>query len=249
MPTEHTGAPRRDPAGTEPPAPVADTYRPTLLDRVGPDAALLWRSLGWSGLIAVLGMFFGALAALTRGASFAAVAGWSLRIGVAAGVLSLVFTLVMSRGMSAGFLAFIQPSGASGPAESQFSYQQALAARGDVAAAIASYEDLLRVASPKDIPVRLRAADLYVDFKTDARRAAELYREVQRVPTVPPTDYVYATNRLISLYLGVLADRGKAMGELRRLIDLYPDSQVASHARTALANLKREIHGEGQQPT
>ena len=58
---------------------------------------------------------------------------------------------------------------------------------------------------------------------------------------MPPPSFVYATNRLISLYLGALADPGKAMGELRRLIDRYPASDVAVHARKALADLKREM--------
>jgi hypothetical protein len=193
----------------------------------------------------MIGMFLGAVATISTGRGVVAIAAWTLGLGVVAGVVSLVLLRVMSESAGAGFLAFTQPRGASSPSEDQFSYQYALAARGDVDAALASYESLLQLASPQDVAVRLRAADLCVERKRDARRAAELYREVQRMPSVSSSNFVYATNRLISLYLGVLADPGKALGELRRLIDRDPTSDVATHARKALANLKSEMPVDG----
>jgi hypothetical protein len=41
------------------------------------------------------------------------------------------------------------------------------------------------------------------------------------------------------------ADPGKALGELRRLIDRDPTSDAATHARKALVNLKREMAIDG----
>jgi hypothetical protein len=218
-----------------------DGYQPTLPDRLGRDGASLLPLIAWSVGAAILGTFFGVLGAMRAGRSTSA---WGLRVGLAAGILTMVIGFITSRGSGAAFLAFIQPSGASTPAESDFSYQDALAIRGEVAAALSSYQELLQLASPHDVAVRLRAADLYADSGRDVGRAVALYREVQRIPTAPSAAYVYATNRLVSLYLGVLAKPGQAMGELRRLIDRYPSSDVAVHARTALANLKREMRAE-----
>jgi len=42
----------------------------------------------------------------------------------------------------------------------------------------------------------------------------------------------------VDLHLGPLADEGKAMVALRRLIDGYPDTREAAEAREALARLK-----------
>ena len=46
-------------------------------------------------------------------------------------------------------------------------------------------------------------------------RAAELFREVQRIPGVTVGEDICVSNRLVDLLTGPLADRGKAMGELR----------------------------------
>jgi hypothetical protein len=218
-----------------------DGYQPTFLDRIGPEGASLLPLVAWSVGVAILGAFFGVLGAIREHRSTSA---WGLGVGLAAGILTMVIGFITNRGSGAAFLAFIQPSGASTPAESDFSYQDALAIRGDVAGALSSYEELLQLASPRDVAVRLRAADLYADSGRDVGRAVALYKEVQRIPTAPSAAYVYATNRLVSLFLDVLAKPGNAMGELRRLIDRYPSSDVAVHARTALANLKREMRVE-----
>ena len=42
--------------------------------------------------------------------------------------------------------------------------------------------------------------------------------------------YAYATNRLVDLLTGPLNDPGRAMGELRRLIDRAPQSPAAVNA-------------------
>lgn len=46
----------------------------------------------------------------------------------------------------------------------------------------------------------------------------------------------YATHRLLDLYLGVLDDPGRAMEELRRMADRFPDTP---DGQGALAELRR----------
>jgi hypothetical protein len=48
---------------------------------------------------------------------------------------------------------------------------------------------------------------------------------------------------LVELYEHHLADPGRAMAELRRLIDRYPTAQDARRLRTALAELKAARYG------
>ena len=96
--------------------------------------------------------------------------------------------------------------------------------------------------NPDAADVRIKAAELYVREKGDYRRAAELFRDVQRLPTITTGEDVYATNRLVDLYTGPLADTGRALVELRRLIERYPGSAAATHARAALATLKPRVH-------
>jgi predicted Zn-dependent protease len=127
----------------------------------------------------------------------------------------------------------------STPYEEQFSYQQALVMKGKVDEALASFEELIE-ASPNAVQPRLRAAELYA--KHDApRRAAELLREALRSPALTAGQNVYATNRLVDLLAGPLGDPGRACVELRRLIDRYPRSTNAQHAREALARIKERM--------
>jgi tetratricopeptide (TPR) repeat protein len=131
--------------------------------------------------------------------------------------------------------------GSTTPYQEQYSREQALVMRGDVDEALRSFEAIL-LEKPDAIAPRIKAAELYVKEKGSHRRAAELFREVQRVASITPGEDVYATNRLVDLYAGPLADPGRALVELRRLIERYPDSAAAKHARIALAALKTRVH-------
>jgi hypothetical protein len=215
----------------------------TLARDAGPDRLLLLRAGWWTAITTVLGAVAGVVLAAKHGGGAFAVAVSGLASGTVAGVMTFAMTYGLAQGAGEGILAFLQPSGASCPPERQFSFQEALAAQGDVLAALASYEELLRAAPIDDVTLRLRAADLYASSKADPHRAAALYRGAQRIPSISAADHAFATNRLITLYLGPLNDSGRAMAELRRLADHHPGTELAAGARSALARLKRETLG------
>ena len=126
-----------------------------------------------------------------------------------------------------------------GPEAAQYSEQDAMVMRGEVARALASYEEII-LASPNDPAPRIRAADLYA--KNGQRdRAEALYKAVQRLPNVSAKDDVYVSNRLVDLYLQWPDREARALSELRRIIDTYPESDVAGRARIGLANLKSQL--------
>jgi tetratricopeptide (TPR) repeat protein len=131
---------------------------------------------------------------------------------------------------------FVAPSGSTTPYEPGFSYQQSLAARGDVAGALESYEAVLRE-SPHDVEALAQAADLYASHGHH-ERAIALFRAMRAIPDVSAARDVYASNRLIDLYLGPVNDEGRALVELRRLIEMHPGTDTARRAREALGRLK-----------
>ena len=130
----------------------------------------------------------------------------------------------------------VAPSGSTTPYERTFSYQQALAIKGDVAGALESYEAVI-AESPNEIEAHVQAAELYAS-NANPTRAIELFRAVRAIPMLSAARAIYVSNRLIDLYLGPASNDGRALVELRRLIELYPDSDTARRAREALGKLK-----------
>lgn len=124
--------------------------------------------------------------------------------------------------------------------EDEYSFQQSLVRQGRVDEALASYEELI-AATPNAVEPRIRAAELYAQRPATARRAAELYREVLRVPSLPLGREAYVTNRLVDVLVGPLGDHGRAMVELRRLIARHPGTKVAKQASAALARLEEMV--------
>lgn len=133
---------------------------------------------------------------------------------------------------------FVAPSGSTTPYEQTFSYQQSLAARGDIPGALESYEAVLRE-SPHEAEAHVQAAELYASIGNTGR-AIELLRAVREIPGVSSAREIYASNRLIDLYLGAANDDGRALVELRRLVERHPGTDTATRAREALGRLKAQ---------
>ena len=156
----------------------------------------------------------------------------SLGAAVLVGGLGPLLGYLASRGAST-----IVFGGSTTPYVAQHSYQDALIQQGKLAEALESFEALI-AEQPAAADVRIRAAELYAKDESSVKRAAELFREVQRIPGVSIGNDVYATNRLVDLLIGPLDNPSRALVELRRLIDRYPRSSAAVRARETLAVLK-----------
>jgi hypothetical protein len=207
------------------------SYKPTFLDRHGPDGALRIRAAGYG--VMVFGTTVGAASFTGAPMMYTLVAAVTLSVAVYLGSMRI--------GTAAGdAMQYFTAGGSSTPYEEQFSQEQALVMQRDYAGALALYEGRI-AASPGEQRVRVAAADLYVTHGDNPRRAAELYREVQRSPEVSTGHDVYVSNKLADLYLGPLDEPRRALVEFRRLIERYPGSTAAKHARLALANLKEDM--------
>jgi hypothetical protein len=215
-------------------------YRPTLIDRLGPAGINRVKVLPAAGAAFVIAALAGFYALARLGWPIAALLTVVLLAASAVGALTWLAAVKLVDAAGEGFGAFIAPSGASTPAAPDYSYQDALVVRGQVASALESYESII-AASPGIVDARLRLADLYARQGGNPQRAADLFREVQRLPGVSAGDELYASNRLVDLYSGPLRQPGRAIVELRRITQRHPRSAAAAHADRAIADLKGRL--------
>lgn len=213
------------------------------LARFGADSALQGKALGYGCLVA--GVTFGAAIILSLLAGVPSLAAVLALVAVALSLGALTAYVGSRLGEGAGVVVqgFVQPSGNSTPYEQSFSYQEAMVMRGDIDGALESYEAII-VEQPTLVSARLAAAEHYARGARNPARAAELFREIRAIPGVPIRDAIYSSSRLVDLYDGPLNDPGRALVELRRIIELYPSSAVAKHARSALPALKKRLETE-----
>jgi hypothetical protein len=219
-----------------------EEYRRSLFDRQGPEAAHFLQTVSSLLIPIVGGAFIGGGLAVQKDFSPAFVVLSALGGSLTFALWWWFFVTRTSHGAGRLFGAFIQPSGA-GSYERQYSHEDALVMRGDAGGALASYEKII-LETPNDPQPRIRAADLYA--KSGIHERAEiLYRAVQRLPRVSPRDDIYASNRLVDLYLAWPGHEKNGLRELRRLIDTYPETDVATRAREGLVNLQSQL-GEAE---
>lgn len=221
---------------------MSPAYKRSIFDRLGPDAAPLVRSIVFALTMAPLGAAGGAVVGSRMGLEKSMIILMAL-VGAFMGSALIFFIIrVIPYSGGAAMQATLMPSGNTTPYETDYSFELALAMKGDVKGALASFEEKI-AASPLDAAVRLKAAEIFLTDKNYSR-ARDLYKEVQRIPNVGRHDDVVASYRLVDLYRGKLHEPGKALPEFRRLIERYPNSQIEAQAREALANLKREMSFE-----
>jgi tetratricopeptide repeat protein len=215
-----------------------DEYKRTLFDRHGPEAAHLLQTVSSLIIPIVAGALIGGALAAKKGWGVVLIVVSALAGSVLFAVCWWYFVTRLSHGAGRTFGEFLQPSGA-GSYERQYSHEDAMVMRGDVEGALTSYEKMM-LETPNDAQPRIRAAELYL--KSGMRERAEtLYRAVQRLPRVAGKDDIYASNRLVDLYLAWPGHETKGLRELRRLVDTYPETDVAERARAGLVNLKSQL--------
>ena len=159
-----------------------------------------------------------------------------------AGAFSAVIAIKVSNRAGQAAASVYNPTGSTTPYQRVFSYQKALEMRGDMAGARESYEALI-AESPGDAAVRFAAAEFCAGRGKDPARAAELYREIRLLRGATAQHESAATNALIDLYRGPLADDGRARSELRRYAERFAGSPQGEMARRALEEMKRTPPG------
>jgi tetratricopeptide repeat protein len=195
--------------------------------------------------------FGGYVFGIVLGLLFGAPLGWLLKLRgpflVLFVILSIWAMARFIRGMMTGvvdgtanfFLRMVWPSGDSTPYEKTYSAEQALAARGDIEGALKGYRMAMHQ-NPGDPEPRFRVAELL--FRGDhPDKAVAFFREGRELAGDNRARELYATQRLIDLYLGPLGDDVRALVELRRLVERFPGTPEAAAARNVLMRMKAEV--------
>jgi hypothetical protein len=120
----------------------------------------------------------------------------------------------------------------------------AMEAKGDYRSAVAAWE-AVSVAEPGNPWPLIRAGELYLRELGEPGMALDRFRHASEVPGITPEQHRYASQKVIDLYLGPLVNEGRAMAEMRRLIDRHPGTREAEGARAALQRLKEKRANPG----
>ena len=160
------------------------------------------------------------------------------RVGMAAlgGLIGSAVTLLMIHVTQAwtqrGMLAVLEPGG-RGRDTAVYSHAEALAAAGNLDAASKAFEQVRR--EHGDTASLWRAeAEVQLRPEGNAERARELLMRLRKAPDATRADELYATHRLVDLYLGPLANEARAVAELRRIAERFPGTRDADGARAEL---------------
>src|SRR5690606_14091577 len=118
------------------------------------------------------------------------------------------------------------PSGDTTAYTPTFSHIEALEIRGDLDGAAEAWA--VEVAqAPDHMLTVIRAADFHLRARKDADAAMELFVRARTIGTGTPDLRRYVQQKIVDLYLDQLRDDGRAMVELRRLIDGFPGTREA----------------------
>jgi hypothetical protein len=139
-----------------------------------------------------------------------------------------------------GFFQLMVNVGLMRPGEG-YSEIETLAARGHTQAAAEAYAERARNHSERAEATLRRAALLAGPLGEPETAAVEL--DSLRAAPLSKRDDFRVGLALVELYEHHLGDPGRAMTELRRLIDRYPTAQGARRLRVALGELKAERYG------
>ena len=123
-------------------------------------------------------------------------------------------------------------------AGSGYSSIETLVARGHLTAAAEAYAE--RARNPRErVDATLRRAALLAESLDSAETAAVELDGLRSQPLSRREDFRVGL-ALVALYEHYLGDPGRAMAELRRLIDRHPSARDARRLRVALTELKSE---------
>lgn len=131
----------------------------------------------------------------------------------------------------------IHAPGGAGGYKHTYSEIDALEAKGAFLAAAEAWDDAARDA-PSDAWPLIRAGEIRWRRLDDAPSALERFSRARERGERTPDLQLFAAQKVIDLYLGPLRDEGRAMVELRRLIERHPASREAEFARAALRRIK-----------
>jgi len=165
----------------------------------------------------------------------------SLLACVVFAVYSVIYRTVIETSGNA-FGRVLMPSGSSTPPAKPLSHIEAMAVRGDVARAAEAYRAEI-AADPGDVTSCERLGQLALRELKDPQLAVWAYREAERRVEAPGRKFGYGLI-VAGIYRDQIQDRGKAVVELRRLVERYPDAPRTKSLRAEIEELKAGLFDE-----
>lgn len=210
-------------------------YKPTLFERLGLDSPSNLKALGWALPMSALLALLAFAAFLSQGWAVAFLAG---ALGFVGGIVAIAGgTIVFTHLVARGATSFLLPGAGGGAgSEEEFSRERALVAAGKVDEALRTMERR-RAEEPANVALVLLMAETYARDARKPGRAEPLFRAAREMRGVSAERDLYATNRLVDLYLGPLGDRAGAARELRRILERHPKSAAAGEVKRLLEGM------------
>ena len=191
-----------------------------------------------------LKMLFFALPGGVAGALGSWFAGFGLFPGFVAGSLLVYLvtkSIVASAGVAAGTI--YHPSGGSTPAKHEYSYPESLAARGRYDEATVAYEAAISE-FPEDPEPYLRLARLYRDKLGQYEQSVRCFKRARNDSAISKGQELLATQEIIEIYRARLGTPTRAIPELARILERFPDDRSAERVREELRKLKEQVREE-----
>lgn len=170
---------------------------------------------------------------------------WLLFAGCAAGWCVLGGYYLINRGIiepvGDAIGRIVVPSGSSTPSVNQHSNIQAMEARGELRKAAEAYRAVIET-EPEDIVACEKLGQLALRELKDFELAIWAYREADRRVGEPKRQLGYALI-VAGIYRDNVQDTGKAIVEIRKVLERFPDAANAAQLRAELDELKARHFG------
>lgn len=169
-------------------------------------------------------------------------AGWNLGIGLILGfllgfLLTFIVTTFFIEGAGAVAGTIYHPSGKSTPPKREYSYPESLVARGHYDEAVTAYQ-LCCADFPEDPEPYVRIARLYRDRLEAYEDALFWFKRARSDATVDKGRELLITQEIIEIHTRKLDAPKKAIPELARLVDRFPEDPVADWAKGEIVRLR-----------
>ena len=188
--------------------------------------------LFFTGLVQARGLLPGGLLVLLLGGLVLGLIAWAINYSLLSGSARIATGVHMPSGDTTAYVP-------------TFSHIEAIEIRGDLEGAAQAWAAAC-VEFPTNALVWVKAADFHLRLRKDAATALTHFQTVRTLPGASLELVRYAQAKIVDLHLGPLADEGRALVEMRRLIDRFPGTIEADQARAALARLKADRSGSGE---
>ena len=210
------------------------------------EQAMKAKALAWSIAAAVIGL--AALNLAGGQAKLEPMALWLVRAAIVSlGALVYFLTMSISRGSGSIAGTIYHPSGRSSPVKHEYSYPESLAARGLYEEAVTAYEVAVSE-FPEDPEPYIRIARTKRDKLSEFEDAVFWFKRARNDSEISQGQELVVTQEMIEIYRDKLGTPTRAIPELARIIDRFPDDPAAEWARQEMATLKEVVaHQEAER--